>query len=531
MLGAAVLTAGSSSVLGPSSARAAVTTEIEPPVTPAPTDTPTPTPTPTPTDTPTPAPPVPVPSTSPETPTDPPSVPGISPVPSPAPLPGTPDPGTPDPGTPVPAPSDPAIPEVPSGPDMPPPPTNSPTEPPGQPTPTPSPSPPAVPPAAPPAAPPLSGTATPTNPVPPTRPRTPGRPAAPNPAAAAPSRDAARAASALAAAETGRDRAQAAYDAARLALAATLADQSAALTRLEEVRALADAAAGQAEVSARALAALVRTIVQNGTGTATLDALLSEQGSGDLLSRLGNVERIAALTGNLGKIRSRVDRDTQHAATLQVELATAQAATEDFPLAEKQAALSSAEQSLRQATTAFSTASRNAQAALATSAEASEGRANQATSRLAGTLGARLSLTGWATPAVGSLTDGFGPRPELPVPGVLPFHSGTDLAAECGSPVFAASGGVVAQTGQFGTYGNWVLIDHGDGVTTGYAHIADGATLVVAGQNVTAGEVIASVGSTGASTGCHLHVEVRIDGAALDPQPFFADRGISLGVG
>nr|RZI35193.1 Murein DD-endopeptidase MepM [Cryobacterium sp. SO1] len=348
---------------------------------------------------------------------------------------------------------------------------------------------------------------------------------------AAPSLDAARAASALAAAETGRDRAQAAYDAARFELASTLADQTAAFTRLEQVRVLADAAAVQAELSTRALAALVRTIVQNGTGTATLDALLSEEGSGDLLSRLGNVDRIADLTGDLGEIRSRVDRDVQRAQALQAELGTAEAATVDFPLAEKEAALSAAEVSLAQASTAFSTASLDAQAALATAAEASAGRANQATSLLAGTLGARLSLTGWATPAVGSLTDGFGPRAELPLPGVLPFHSGTDLATECGSPVYAASAGVVAQTGQLGTYGNWVLIDHGDGVTTGYAHIVDGATLVVAGQSVTAGEVIASVGSTGASTGCHLHIEVRVDGSAIDPQPFFADRGINIGIG
>lgn len=373
---------------------------------------------------------------------------------------------------------------------------------------------------------------TPPNLVPPAGPRTPGRPAAPlNPTVAAPSLDAARAASALAAAETGRDRAQAVYDAARLELAATLADQTAALARLDEVRALADSAAVQAELSTRALAALVRTIVQNGTGTATLDALLSDEGSADLLSRLGNVDRIADLSGNLGKIRSRVDRDVQRADTLQAELATAQAAAVGFPLDEKQAALAAAEVSLVQATTAFSTASQDAQAALATSVEASAGRANQAASYLTGTLGARLSLTGWATPAVGSLTDGFGPRPELPLPGVLPFHSGTDLAAECGSPVYAASAGIVAQTGQLGTYGNWVLIDHGDGVSTGYAHIADGATLVSAGQSVTAGEVIAAVGSTGASTGCHLHIEVRVDGTAIDPQPFFADRGISLGIG
>lgn len=371
-----------------------------------------------------------------------------------------------------------------------------------------------------------------TRPLSPTTPRSPARPTAPLRAeVAAPSLDAARAASALAAAESARDRAQAAYDAARLDLAGTMADESAARTRLEEVRVLADAAAQRAEVSSRTLGALVRTMVQQGSGTATLDALLSEQSAADLLSRLGTIDRISMLTGNMSEISDLVDRDLERAATLHADLATAQAAALAFPLAEKQNALAAAEVSLSQATTAFATASRNAETALAGSARASTDRATQATSQLASTLGARLSTQGWATPAVGGLTDGFGPRPELPLPGVLPFHSGTDLAAACGSPVYAASAGVVAQTGLLGTFGNWVLIDHGDGVTTGYAHIADDATLVIAGQAVAAGQVIAGVGSTGASTGCHLHLEVRVDGTAVDPQPFFADRGIGLGSG
>ncbi|TFC56679.1 MULTISPECIES: M23 family metallopeptidase [unclassified Cryobacterium] len=348
---------------------------------------------------------------------------------------------------------------------------------------------------------------------------------------AAPSLDAARAASALAAAESARANAQSAYDAARLDLAATMADKTAALTRLEEVRVLADAAALRAEVSTRTMANLVRTMVQEGSGTAALDALLSDRGSADLLSRLGTVDRISMLAGNMSEIRALVDRDSQRAATLQADLATAQTAALAFTVTEQQDALATAEVSLSQATAAFATASTNAEAALADSVQASADRATQAVSQLAGTLGARLSDQGWATPAVGSLTDGFGPRPELPLPGVLPFHSGADLATACGSPVYAASNGVVAQTGRFGTYGNWVLIDHGDGVTTGYAHIADDATLVAAGQRVTAGQVIAGVGSTGSSTGCHLHLEVRVDAIALDPLPFFTDRGIGLGIG
>ncbi|WEO76969.1 M23 family metallopeptidase [Cryobacterium sp. SO2] len=347
----------------------------------------------------------------------------------------------------------------------------------------------------------------------------------------APSLAASRAASALAAAETTHADAQAAYDAARLDLSATLADHDAALTRVDEVRALADAAVVTADASTKTLAALVRAMVQQSSDTTAFDALLGAQGEGDLLARLGSVDRLASLTGNISEIRDRVELDTARSNALQADFAAAQEAAAAFPVAAKQEALAAAELTLSQATAALAAAAENARIALAESAEASADRSAEATSQLAGVLGARLSNQGWATPAVGIINDGFGPRPDLPLPGVEPFHSGTDLGAACGTPIYAASAGTVIQTGQLGTYGNWILIDHGDGVNTGYAHIRDGATLVQAGDTVTAGQVIAGVGSTGASTGCHLHIEVRVDGTAIDPQPFFAAHGIDLGAG
>ena len=127
------------------------------------------------------------------------------------------------------------------------------------------------------------------------------------------------------------------------------------------------------------------------------------------------------------------------------------------------------------------------------------------------------------------MTDGYGPRPNKPIAGVNEFHRGTDIAAQCGTGIFAATGGVVVAAGPNGTYGNWVLIDHGSGVSTGYAHIRDGGILVTVGQQVAAGDLIAAVGSTGASTGCHLHFEVRIGGTAVDAVPFMASRGVRLG--
>ncbi|WP_233563841.1 M23 family metallopeptidase [Cryobacterium tepidiphilum] len=134
---------------------------------------------------------------------------------------------------------------------------------------------------------------------------------------------------------------------------------------------------------------------------------------------------------------------------------------------------------------------------------------------------------GWLLPVAGPISDPFGPRPDKPVPGVGDFHEGTDIAAACGQPVSAAAGGTVASAGWNGTYGNWILIDNGDGIQTGYAH--NSSILVGEGQTVTAGDVIAEVGSTGASSGCHLHFEVRTGGTQVDPQAFMNERGVSLG--
>ena len=141
----------------------------------------------------------------------------------------------------------------------------------------------------------------------------------------------------------------------------------------------------------------------------------------------------------------------------------------------------------------------------------------------------QLSSQGWASPTIGPLNDGFGPRPNIPLPGVGAFHNGTDVGAACGAPIYAATSGVVEAVSPQGTYGNWILINHGDGIETGYAHIADGGTLVSIGESVAAGQVIAGVGSTGASTGCHLHFEVRVDGNPVDPLGFLGNRGVVVG--
>ncbi len=98
------------------------------------------------------------------------------------------------------------------------------------------------------------------------------------------------------------------------------------------------------------------------------------------------------------------------------------------------------------------------------------------------------------------------------------FHSGVDLAAPQGSNTVAAEAGVVRMAGWNGGYGNCVIIDHGSGVATLYGH--NSKLLVSAGQTVSKGQVIAKVGSTGNSTGPHLHFEVLINGSTTDPAPY-----------
>jgi murein DD-endopeptidase MepM/ murein hydrolase activator NlpD len=125
----------------------------------------------------------------------------------------------------------------------------------------------------------------------------------------------------------------------------------------------------------------------------------------------------------------------------------------------------------------------------------------------------------WIRPAAGPMSSTFGPRWGT-------FHYGVDIAAGYGSPVYAAHAGVVVKAGWYGGYGNAVIIDHGNGITTRYGHTS--RVLVQVGQKVRAGDEIALVGNTGDSTGPHLHFEVRIDDVAINPVPFMRFRGVDL---
>ncbi len=115
-------------------------------------------------------------------------------------------------------------------------------------------------------------------------------------------------------------------------------------------------------------------------------------------------------------------------------------------------------------------------------------------------------------------TSGYGVRSD-PFKGRAAMHAGIDLAGPLGTPIYATADGLVTDAGyNSGGYGNLVKLDHGRGIETRYGHLS--AMLVRAGQRVTRGQVIGRMGSTGRSTGSHLHYEVRLDGRAVNPIPF-----------
>lgn len=117
-------------------------------------------------------------------------------------------------------------------------------------------------------------------------------------------------------------------------------------------------------------------------------------------------------------------------------------------------------------------------------------------------------------PISGTITSRFGSRSSVRVGA----HTGLDIAAPKGTSIKAAASGTVIHAGWKGSLGNLVIISHGNGVQTYYGHCSQ--ILVSAGQKVSQGDIIAKVGSTGNSTGPHLHLEVRVDGVALNPQNY-----------
>lgn len=133
---------------------------------------------------------------------------------------------------------------------------------------------------------------------------------------------------------------------------------------------------------------------------------------------------------------------------------------------------------------------------------------------------ARLQRPLYVLPTQGILTSGYGYRW-----GAL--HGGIDIANATGTPIYAVADGIVIAAGPVSGFGIWVKLRHPDGTVTLYAHL--NSTTVNVGERVMAGDQIATMGSTGNSTGPHLHLEVHVDGTdRVDPAPWLATRGLTM---
>lgn len=308
-----------------------------------------------------------------------------------------------------------------------------------------------------------------------------------------------------------------------------------AALRAENLQNQADLASELANSSQQRAGQMAAQLARGGSGQDLVAELLtSTSDPADLLYNLGMSSKISEQANSIYE-RALQDRNTAQALTDQADVAKAElqvlrkAAEKLF--VEAQAAAIAAADALRE--------QEENQARLQQQLTVlTEKRAATEADYLAGVRerigsGASLdageiSLSGWAKPVSGRITDSFGWRIS-PTAGASSYHQGTDIGAGCGQPLYAASSGTVVYAGWNGGYGNFVMIDHGSGVTTSYAHIRDGGILVSYGQYVDVATNIAQVGTTGTSTGCHSHFEVRINGTATDAEVFMRNQGITLG--
>lgn len=304
--------------------------------------------------------------------------------------------------------------------------------------------------------------------------------------------------------------------------------------KADQLQAQADEAKSDAEASRIRAGQFVSELARVGSVNISTSLLSNESGAANLLSRLGFASIIASQADGIYQAAIR-DQNSAQSLTDQAKVAKKE---RDVLRAEAEVAFEIAQTAAIAAQTVFQEqqdhrATLLAQLAtlvedrLATEEEYQKGLEEN------GTAGSNLppgaiSSKGWARPAAGYISSGFGWRVH-PIYHSVMFHSGTDLAAGCGVPIYAARGGQIIYAAPLGTYGNFILIDHGGGISTGYAHIANGKTFVKIGEQVSTGTHIADVGTTGGSTGCHLHFEVRENGKATDAVPYMRRMEITLG--
>jgi murein DD-endopeptidase MepM/ murein hydrolase activator NlpD len=327
----------------------------------------------------------------------------------------------------------------------------------------------------------------------------------------------------LATAEGRLAASRAAAESSRRSLAAAQAD-------LARAQAAHDAAARRMEAARKRSGELSRAIYM--IGPAGFANALFESGSmTDLATRSTYVH--ALLSDGAGRVRAASDArvDVANRASFLAARRAALAARDrdvraslarvESYAAEARAAKAAIDAQVAARAAAVRTADREraADAARYRALVAESNRLAELIRRAAATRGSgRVGRGGMLWPTPGPVTSGYGYRVH-PIYGYRRLHAGIDIGAPVGQAIVAVLPGTVVTAGPMGTYGNLVVVDHGDGLATAYAH--QSRVAVRSGQRVTRGQVIGYVGSTGASTGPHLHFETRVNGEPVDPMRYY----------
>ena len=336
-------------------------------------------------------------------------------------------------------------------------------------------------------------------------------------------------------------------------------DYFAAATEADTLQAKADEQAAVADTAARKAGQVAAQLYRNGGDDTSMELFFagSANTADDLLARLGTMDKLLEYNQSVYDkavaARNSAQSLSDQAVVARNERDRLQKIAEEKMVVAQQAA-EAAQAALDEQTTNLATMQAQLAALKDTTtqtvagyqagveAEAKARREREAAERAAaaaaaaaggggggGGGGGSQGSDGWCRPHGGGKSSGYGPRSvQCGSQGCSSsFHYGTDFANGCGSPIYAANSGTVDYAGPNDGYGNYIRIQHGGGVGTGYAHIRDGGILVRSGQRVNSGQVIAYAGNTGRSFGCHLHFEVYVGGRPVNPVAFLGDRGVS----
>lgn len=315
------------------------------------------------------------------------------------------------------------------------------------------------------------------------------------------------------------------------------ADFMAADARVQGLEAEAASSAAEAEAASDQAAILAAQLYRAGGVDQSLELLLDDDAKAAdvLLSKLAmmskaterntNIYQAAQTAQNNAKSLSKqaeVARGEREKLKIAAEQALEAAAQASAAAQEKLTAQQAQQETLNAQLAALKDTTANTVSGYQQRLAAEEEQRRQAAAAAQGGGGGSTSSSGWVRPSGGWLSGTFGYCSNAYCSGTN--HTGIDLALGCGNPIYAASGGTVIFAGWAGMGGNMVYINHGNGQQTRYAHMS--AIYAGYGASVGTGQVIGLVGTTGASTGCHLHFETLQNGGFQNPISFMAARGV-----